>query len=87
GVELTEQAGRRLVHLVNYRSDKPGKKTPVKNIVIRLSLPAGHHVKTVCLAGPERKQDLQLPFKEQTGFVTFTVPKVNIYEIAVVTME
>ena len=87
GVELTEQAGRRLVHLVNYRSDKPGKKTPVKNIVIRLSLSAGHHVKTVCLASPERKQDLQLPFKEQAGFITFIVPEVNIYEIAVVTME
>jgi hypothetical protein len=87
GVELTEQAGRRLVHMVNYRSDKPGKKTPVKNIVIRLSLPAGRHARTVCLASPERKHDLELPFKEQDGLVTFTVPEVKIYEIAVVTMK
>ena len=93
--ELTEQAGgagldhtrlrragRRLVHLVNYRTDEP-----VKNIVTRVRLPAGSHVKTVMLASPERKRDLQLPFEEQGGVVVFTVPEVRVYEIAVLTMK
>jgi hypothetical protein len=77
--ELTEQPGRRLVHLVNYRADEP-----VKNITISLRLPAKRHVKTVTLAGPEREHDIILTFKEQDGIVTFTVPQVSIYEIAIV---
>ena len=80
--ELTEQAGRQLVHLVNYRADEP-----VKNIVTRVRLPAGRHVKTLMLASPERKSDLQLPFEEQGGVVAFTVPEVRVYEIAVLTMK
>lgn len=80
--ELTEQAGRRLLHLVNYRAGKPAK-----NIVTRLRLPAGCHVKTVMLASPEREHNLQLPFVEQDGIVTFTVPEVGIYEIAIISMK
>ena len=80
--ELTEQPGRRLVHLVNYRADDP-----IKNITISLRAPAERHVKTVTLAGPEREHDIKLTFKEQAGVVTFTVPEVSIYEIAVVTMK
>ncbi|MHC4596099.1 MAG: hypothetical protein ACYS9C_10750 [Planctomycetota bacterium] len=80
--ELTEQVGRRLVHLVNYRTDEPAK-----NVVIRMRLPAGSHVKTVTLASPQRKRDLQLPFKEQGGVVAFTVPEVRVYEIAMLTMK
>ena len=80
--ELTEQPGRRFVHLVNYRADDP-----IKNITINLRLPAERHVETVTLAGPEREHDIKLTFKEQAGVVTFTVPQVSIYEIAVVTFE
>jgi hypothetical protein len=77
--ELTELPGKRLVHLVNYRADDP-----IKNITISLRLPAERHVKAVTLAGPEREHDIKLTFKEQAGVVTFTVPQVSIYEIAVV---
>ena len=80
--ELTEQPDRRLVHLVNYRADGP-----VKNIATRLHLPAGRYVRAVTLASPQREDDLELAFSEQVGFVTFTVPEVGIYEIAVVTMK
>ncbi len=80
--ELTEQSGRRLVHLVNYRADDP-----IKNITINLRLPAECHVKSVTLAGPEREHDIKLTFTEQAGVVTFTVPQVSIYGIAVVTFE
>ena len=80
--ELTEQPGRRLVHLVNYRADDP-----IKNITINLRLPAERHVEAVTLASPEREHDIKLNFKEQASVVTFTVPEVSVYEIAVVTFE
>jgi len=80
--ELTEQPGRRLVHLVNYRADDP-----VKNITTSLRLPAERHVKEISMASPEREHDIKLTFKEQAGVVKFTVPQVSIYEIAVVTLE
>ncbi len=80
--ELTEQPGRRLVHLVNYRADDP-----IKNITISLRLPAERLVKTVTLASPEREHDIKLTFKKQAGVVTFTVPQVSTYEIAVVNLE
>ncbi len=80
--ELTEQVGRRLVHLVNYRTDEPAK-----NVVTRVRLPSGSHARMVMLASPERKRDLQLPFEEQDGVVAFTVPEVRVYEIAVLILK
>ena len=82
GAELTGQPGRRLVHLVNYRSE-----SPVKDIALRVALPKGRAAKTVILASPEHDADLTLPFRQEPGAVTFTVPAVGTYEIAVVTMK
>jgi len=81
-VELTEQVSRRLVHLVNYRSDRP-----FKNVGVRLRLPAGRRAKAVVLASPERQDDVRLPFKATEGVVAFSVPNVSIYEIAAVEYE
>ncbi len=80
--ELTEQPGRRLVHLVNYNAGEP-----VKDVSVRLRLPAGRRTKAVTLVSPERESDLEASFEEQDGFVTFGVPQVCVYEIAVVTMQ
>jgi hypothetical protein len=80
--ELTEQPGRRLVHLVNYQAENPAE-----DVSVSLRAPAGRRVKAVSLASPERQNDLQLTFQEQGGAVTFRVPEVRTYEIAVVTME
>lgn len=80
--ELTEQAGRRLVHLVNYRLDDPPE-----GIATLVRLPAGRKAKAVTLASPQREADLELPFEQEGDFVTFTVPKVAIYEIAVIAAE
>jgi len=79
--EVTEQPGRRLVHLVNYRDDGP-----LEEVSVRLRLPAGKSVSGVTLAGPEH-DDLPLPFRQEADAVTLTVPKVNVYEIAVVGMK
>jgi len=77
--ELTEQPGRRLVHLVNYRSD-----VPLENLAVRVALPKRSTVKCVTLASPERGADIALPFDQQSGDLAFTVPAVGVYEIAVV---
>jgi hypothetical protein len=80
--ELTEQASRRLVHLVNYRTDNPAE-----NLSISLRLPAQRRVTSVSLVSPERESDLELDFGQQDGMATFRVPQVRTYEIAVVTMK
>jgi hypothetical protein len=80
--ELTEQTGRRLVHLVNYRTNDS-----MRNIVVSVRLPARRRAATVMLASPEREEDISLPFQAQEGCVKFTVPQVNVYEIAVITMK
>ena len=77
--ELTEQQGRRLVHLVNYRSDEP-----ISDIVVSLQLPKGLRAKRVILVSPDRDVDRIVPFEEQGGKVRFTVPELRIYEIAAV---
>lgn len=78
--ELTERTDCKLVHLVNYRSG-----APVNSIRIRLAVTPGAQVQKVTLAGPDHSDDLSLTFTQQQGFVTFTVPSVKIYEVAVVT--
>jgi len=80
--ELTEQPGRRMVHLVNYRGDGP-----VRDISVRLRLPKGRAARSVVLAAPERPADLKLPFTVEGDVVAFTVPEVGVYQIAVVAME
>lgn len=80
--ELTEQKDRRLVHLVNYRDNEP-----VKDFSLRLGVPEGKHVKRVTLASPDREKDLTLEFQEASRWVTFRVPEVKIYAVAVVAIE
>ncbi len=79
--ELTQQPGRRLVHLVNYRSD------PARDVKISLCLSPGNHAAGVKLASPQRDKDLELTFSEEAGAVKFVVPDVPVYEIAVVKMK
>jgi hypothetical protein len=80
--ELTEQLGRRLVHLVNYNTDNPAK-----NVLVSLLLPSGRKVEAVTLVSPEHPSDLEVSFQERDGMVTFNVPQVRVYEIAIVTMR
>lgn len=79
--ELTEQQGRRMIHLVNFRS------SAVKGVRVRLALPAGHSVQDVKLASPEHESDIAVPFDQSKDEVTFTVPEVGVYEIAVVKLK
>jgi hypothetical protein len=82
GAEFTEQADRRLVHLVNYAAPEAAG-----DVAIRVRVPDGQRAAKVLLASPDRKEDLDLPFQQQGDAVSFTVPSVDVYEIAVVFLE
>ena len=79
--ELTEQAGARLVHLVNCRPDS------IKDVRVAVRLPVGRSAKTVTLVSPQRQNDIPLPFEAQDDSIKFTVPEVKVYEIAKVTLN
>ena len=80
--ELTEQPGRRLVHLVNYSNNDP-----IKNVLVNMRLPAGCDVEAVLLKSPERERDIDLLYEEEGDRVKFVVPTVSIYEIAVIKIK
>lgn len=77
--ELTEQPGRRLVHLVNYRSDAPARR-----VQVAVRLPAACRAKAASLVSPDRSADLPLTLKQEGDSVRITVPEVKLYEIVVV---
>ncbi len=79
--ELTEQPTRRLVHLVNYRP-----AAPFTEVSVQLRVPAGRQATAVRLAGPRRERDMTLAFTQTGDSVTFDIPAVDLYEIAVVDM-
>ena len=79
--ELTERGNRRFVHLVSYREG-----APFEDIAVRLRVPEGETVKGVSLASPGREEDLKISFVQEGGFVKFVVPRVVVYEVAVVSM-
>ncbi len=79
--EVTDQPCRRLVHLVNYQ------KSPVQKAAIDVQLPEGVHAESVMLASPDHESDVALPFQENAGRVSFAVPEIHVYEIAVVSFK
>jgi len=80
--EFTSQQDRRLVHLVNYRADRSAR-----DVRVSLRLPAGKRVSAVTLADPQRDADADIAFDQQDSTVTFTVPAVDVYTIAVVSLR
>ena len=80
--ELTEQPGKRLVHLINYRTGEP-----FEEVRVDLRVPAGRQTTGVLLASPQRMHDLTIPFEQEGDIVTFNVPAVAVYEIAAVTIK
>lgn len=80
--ELTARDKRQFVHLVNYR-----ETAPMEDLVVRLRVAAPRRVRSVGLASPETDADAEVRFTQEGEFVTFGVPKVGIYTVAVVAAE
>lgn len=73
-----------LVHLVNYNV----ARTPsVSNIEVKLKVPNNASVAKVTLLSPDRAGAPTLPHKLVSGAVTFTVPALATYDLAVIQLE
>ena len=89
---------RLLVHLVNYNRTEPPPKAPragrgpqdeqpiaCENVTVRLALAPGERVKSVRLLSPDDAvKEIKLPVKQVGNSVSFTVPRVLVYAVAVV---
>lgn len=80
--EYTAQPNRRLVHLVNYRPDGP-----VQDVAVEVQLPAGRTARSVWLASPERSENRAVEVRRVDGKISFKVPAVAVYEIAVIELD
>ena len=85
---VSDQADRRMVHLLNYLPEKRGEMLIVEdafetcNIKLDLRLD-GKKVKRVCMAPAEE----EIPFTQEGDHVFFTVPRICGYGLAVVKFE
>ena len=77
--EVTRQADRWLVHLVNYRGE------PANDVRVELNLGAARPT-GVRLASPGRDTETELAFTAG-GVVSFTVPQLDVYEVAVINLN
>ena len=73
-----------LLHLVNYNV----ARTPsVSNISVKLRVPNNTSVTKVTLLSPDRAGAPTLPHQLEAGMVTFTVPTLATYDLAVIQLE
>jgi len=73
-----------LLHLVNYDA----ARTPsVSNIEASLRLPENAQVENVTLLSPDRAETPPLAYKVHDGMVSFTVPRLETYDMAVIRLR
>jgi hypothetical protein len=75
-----QQKRRRMVHLVNYNRQNPS----VQNIQVKCELPEGSQVRDVRLYSIDQENGEQLQAQMQGRNAVFTVPKLNVYCMTVV---
>ncbi len=86
GIAVARQGANLVVHFVNYLyKHGTGRFTSQRNIRVTASIPAGVGLagKTLFLLSPDTASPAALPFMAAKGKVTFTVPRVDIYTVAV----
>ncbi len=77
--ELTEQADRRMVHLVNYRAGEPAR-----GVEVRLRIPQDGRSARSAWPARSTRRTFRCRFGKRPAKLTFTVPEIRTYEIAVV---
>ena len=73
-----------LVHLVNYNV---ARSPSVSNIEVKLKVPNGASVSKVTLLSPDRAGAPALPHRLLDGVVSFTVPALATYDLALIQLE
>jgi hypothetical protein len=84
--ELVEQRekDKLIVHLLNYDV----ARTPAfHNIGVDLRLPEGKKAMRISLISPDEASTLSLPFSPKNGRVSFTVPRLKTYCLAIVQLQ
>jgi len=84
--ELIEQPdqNRRIVHLLNYAA--PNGST-VSNIKVEVELPQGKQARQVTLLSPDGGEATTVESRVENGRVSFTVPHLHTYTLAIIQME
>ena len=84
--ELVEQkpTGEMIVHLLNY---DVARTSSVRNIGVDLRLPQGKKTTKVSLISPDEAGALSLPFAAKNGRVSFSVPRLKTYSLAIVQLQ
>jgi hypothetical protein len=83
------QQDRLILHLVNYNTYPDGKTlTPDTNLSVTVALPEGQSVKQIAVLSPDDGQSTTIDkWTAKNGTVTFTLPKLQHYSIAVATLQ
>ncbi len=75
-------------HLEGMIPDLDQADRSVKNITVKLKIPAGKKVRQVLLLSPDAGQEQQVLSHEVTdGVIRFVVPRLEIYSLAVIQLE
>ncbi len=84
--ELVEQKekDKLIVHLLNY---DVAKSPSVQNIAMDLRIPEGKKVAKVSLISPDEDNTLSLPYLPKNGGVSFTIPRLKTYCLAIVKLQ
>ena len=84
--ELIQQPGqnRRIVHLLNYAGIEGSTVSDVK---VEVELPEGKHVDQATLLTPDGGESTTVQGHVANGRVSFNVPRLRIYTIAIIPME
>lgn len=82
-MELTEQEGKMMLHLINYNLEK---EKLVKNIGVSLKIPDGKQIKELLLLSPDRDKTEPLVYKVRDGRADFTIPGLEAYDLIVVNL-
>ncbi|MFH1068276.1 MAG: alpha-amylase family protein [Candidatus Glassbacteria bacterium] len=85
-IEITEKKDRSclMLHLLNYAAEH---NSPLKNIGVNLRIPAGRKVKKVMLLSPDSTAGGNIDFAIIDKRVTFNVPELEVYELAVIELR
>lgn len=86
GIVISKRSGTLIIHFLNYKYNYGTHAFSVqRNIRVTAALPSGIGLsgKKLTLLSPDAAGPATLAYSVQDGKVTFTVPKVSIYSVAV----
>jgi hypothetical protein len=83
-VELIEQEGRLLVHLLNYGAPNAPH---VEGLEVNLQIPQGKQVTQVKILTPDREGEETVTPHSSGGRVSFTVPRLETYNLVILPLE